>query len=234
MKKEILCFTSGIDSLIAWFYLKKPKCIYFKLGHRYEEEELASVKKLAEKLKMDLLIKEIPFLGEFEEPDANIPCRNALIMIAASLYADTVWLVVQKGETSIPDRSQEFFRDMNKMVMFLHGKEKKSIRSPFFEMTKQDMCEWFIKNVPKAEELLKMTFSCFNPIKGKGCGQCGACFRKFIALEYNGIDTKDLFVNDIKKWEGIKEYAKKFKAGMYDKRRERQTVKVLKEQGLWK
>jgi len=41
--KEVLLFSGGMDSLIAWAYLKKPKCLYFPLNNRAvaREQEVA-------------------------------------------------------------------------------------------------------------------------------------------------------------------------------------------------
>ena len=236
MKKEILLFSGGIDSLCAYFYLNKPKCLYVKLGHKYQDEELKAVKNIAEKYDIDLEIEEMEFIGKFEEDDANIPMRNLFLSMIASFYADKIWLIVQKGETGsrgeAPDRTKDFFVNTS-LTLSILNKRNIEIDSPFWNLTKQDLVQWVLDNVEDSKEILSNSFSCFNPIDGKQCGKCSACFRQFISLAYNGIDVKDRMVHDITKWDGIKNYVKKMKDGQYEEERTKQTKKVLKRYGLW-
>ena len=90
------------------------------------------------------------------------------------------------------------------------------------------MIKWYIDN-NRDVKLLKKTVSCFSPIHTL-CGECSACFRRWIAFEWNGIHEK--YSKDITKWEGIQNYVTKMKNGEYDDKRTKQTMDVLKEHGL--
>lgn len=49
----------------------------------------------------------------------------------------------------------------------------------------------------------------------------------------NGIECEYIFKEDIKEWEGIEKYKQKLNAGHYQKQREEETIRVLKEKKLW-
>ena len=71
--KKILLMSGGLDSLIGWFYLGKPKPIYCKMGHKYEDKELKCIKNL-QRIIPDLLIKPLNNLqlGQYEIGRAHV------------------------------------------------------------------------------------------------------------------------------------------------------------------
>lgn len=226
--RDILLFSGGLDSLIGYYYLGEPPVLYCDIGHKYAYKERRVVQEIAKKAKMNLIIEDSLKLGKWEKPDADIPQRNMFLIMMGSYYGDNIHLVVQKGEMSIPDRSKEFFMETSKWVSFLHGKDKR-VTTPFSQMTKTQMVKWYL-DTGHDSELLLSTTSCYGQEEGN-CGQCGACFRRWIALESNGLSEP--YVNDIKKWEGIKTYVEKMKSGKYDEERAEETKKVLERYKLW-
>lgn len=239
MTKEILLFSGGLDSFIAWYYLNKPECLYINAKHRYAEKELKAVTKLSEVTGMKLYIDNSLDLSKWEKPDAEIPLRNLLFAEIASLYgADKIWLITQKGETENPsnDRSPEFCKRASNILSVQHGKEI-TVDSPFWHLTKQQMVKWYLEqNVPIS--FLYETVSCFSDLTQElntHCGECSSCFRKWIALAYNNLwnENVNLFLEDPKKWEGIKSYKEKLKIGRYEPQRTKETIEVLKRWNLW-
>ena len=179
--KEILLYSGGMDSYIAWHYLRKPKTLFANLGHRYRFKEFEAVIKTIPKTK----IMEMSTIGKYEEDDANIPLRNLyLSMLAVNEGASKVWMIVQKDEMSIPDRSHEFFSSSSKLLTFLAEREVK-VSSPFCHMDKTEMVGWFVKNINDVKGLLS-TVGCFSSEEGH-CGNCGSCFRRYVALMNNNI-----------------------------------------------
>ena len=101
--KKILLYSGGMDSLIAWIYLDYPETLYVNLNHRYSQKELDCI----EKLPPSPHLYESNYGLHFEDGDAHIPGRNLLLgMYAAAMGGDEIYLVAQKGEQSIPDRSK--------------------------------------------------------------------------------------------------------------------------------
>jgi 7-cyano-7-deazaguanine synthase len=221
----ILLFSGGMDSYIAWHYLGKPKCVYFKIGHRYMRNELEQVAKLR---KMDKEL-EIEFDDTFnltwwEEPDAYIPARNLLLITGATRYSDNIVLVVQKGETNLGDRSKEFFSNTEKTLSEMLGR-KITIETPFWEMTKVDMVKWYLEQGLPAENLL-VTTSCYTG-REIACGKCSACVRRAIALELNGLSEP--YEVDPKMTSLAREYLDKARQEFYIDERNEQILRWLGE-----
>ena len=196
---DVLLFTGGVDSVVAYYYLKKElgvekiKLLYVDLGTKYSEIEKQTIEKISERMGVEVEITKLSDYGQWEKPNAEVPGRNAILGIIGSLYADSVWMVFQLGETinESNDRSPTFCQNMTNLLSGLHGKMV-VVDSPLWDKTKTQMVEWMLHNVDNAEEILKETFSCYYPQSvtsnsWKPCGNCGACFRRSMALELNGI-----------------------------------------------
>lgn len=214
---------SGLDSYLAWHYLGKPQTIYFKLGHRYQDQEIKCINDTIP----GTIIEDCLKLGKWEHPDAFIPLRNDLLIRLASLYDDEIVLVVQKGELELEDRSPKFLNDIQESLSYLHKKPIK-VWSPFMDMTKQQMVKWYVEQGLPVEDLLK-TRSCYAPTEIP-CGECPACFRRWVAFAYSGIEEP--MANDITKWSGLQSYIDKLKNGKYEVTRTDETLEVLQRKGL--
>jgi len=183
---QILLYSGGMDSYIAWHKLGKPPTLFVPLGHRYEEVEIQAVKYTIP----DTQIAERVVLTQFEKPDAEIPARNLLLVLEAAWRgADKIWLVVQKDEKQIPDRSHKFLLKASKMISYLFDREV-VVDTPFWAVDKTDMVRWYVENVgrDKVKELL-CTVGCYNikRYEDSHCGDCGACFRRYVAFMNNDI-----------------------------------------------
>lgn len=224
---KVLLFSSGLDSYIAWHILGFPKCLHITGHSRYSKFELEAIKKMGI---CNLTTIDIgDWMRQYEESDATIPLRNDYFVNIASNYGDIICLVCQKGEQTIPDRSPEFFFEKSRMLSFLLGRT--IIINPVFPNdTKQDMVGLYLSRGYPKENLYK-TYSCFSDTV-KRCGECAACFRTAVALNYNYILPDNFFVKDIWKWEGIEIYIHKLKIGEYEESRTIQTLSVLSKRGL--
>lgn len=231
---DVLLFSGGLDSFIAYKFMAEelklsPILLYFPISHRYEKQEIQAIGKLQSaghipKVKFDYSL----YLKEWEESNANIPMRNMLLATAAARYGDTIWLTVQKGETNIPDRNPEFFDYFSEMLTYLNERPI-TLHSPFFEITKVQMVEWYRKK-ELDPEALRMTFSCYHPTKdGIGCGECGACFRRWASFELNGYAEPF----QVKPWRSTlaRDYWKKAIAGAYGEGRDEEIIKALTKRG---
>lgn len=227
MGKEILLFSGGLDSLVAWYYLGKPTCLYIDLGHRYSIREKRAIHEIKEKTGMKVIIDSRLNLGKEEKPDAHIPMRNSFLLHMAALYGDVLWLVVQKGELNIPDRSRLFISEIQFLLRYLNNNPKIKVGSPFLDMTKTQMVKWYLDNGHPVDVLLSSS-SCYN---GNNCGYCAACFRRWISLELNGIEEKYKFVEP---WnsEIAKEYLKRVHEGKYEPDRADDIIIALEKRGV--
>jgi 7-cyano-7-deazaguanine synthase in queuosine biosynthesis len=227
----ILLFSGGLDSYIAWHYLKRPRTLYCDLGHRYNYVEKEVVRNLIVTTHIDGRIE----LGDMEKEDAEIPLRNAFLLMVASYYDHEIAIVCQKGEQDIPDRTPQFLESICGLMSTLHGRSVRII-NPFSEMTKVDMVDWY-KSERLPVEMLYRTWSCYRPrdpdmyeafADDLHCGACSACFRRWVAFACNGLWEEE-YRNNILKYEGIEEYLVKMANGGYDDQRVGETLLALKE-----
>ena len=227
---EVLLFSAGLDSAIAFHLLGKPKCLHITGHSKYWFQEMEAVLRTKMKypeMKIEMVQQE--WLRNYEEPDANIPGRNSLFAHIAAHYGDTIYLVCQRGEQSLPDRSPEFFEGISKWLTMLHGKEK--VVSPVFAaMTKADMVVEYLQRGLPAEDLY-VTYSCVtgNTVR---CGECKMCARTAWALDYSNILPDNFFAKDIWAWAGWKDYIRQIENGSMEFRRSEQTMSVLRKRGI--
>ena len=234
----VLLFSGGLDSFIAYYMLKEKHpnkriyCLHVNLHVPYSDKELKAVKELSFKARMNVLFMDCDLRKWItDEWGYTIPCRNLLLTAIGTYFSNDVYLISQKGETSIADRTPEFFKQASAEFSDFYG-ERINV-GMVINKTKQDMVSWYIKRGYNPE-LLKETVSCFERTESKNhCGKCPSCLRKAVALAYNNIDISDMFENDVTQSELIPKYIEKMKKGMYEKRRTLQTLKVFKSWG-WK
>jgi len=183
---QILLYSGGMDSFIAWYYLGQPIPLFVRMGHLYQLKEFEAVMATLPS-PPTVFSKKWP-IGDFEKSDANIPGRNALLAFVAAEYgAKLIYIVAQKDEMNIPDKSERFYRDTSVYLSFLFEREI-TVDTPFRAMDKTDMVAWYCANVGDTEKLLK-TVGCYNKSDfGSHCGNCKSCFRRYVALMNNGVD----------------------------------------------
>lgn len=217
---EALLYSGGMDSLIAWYYLDKPKTLYVDLGHKYHGKELKAMMLLPP---FPIFVVEATYGRRYEKEDAHIPGRNLLLgMFAAAEGFDKIWLVAQKGEQNIPDRSPEFFEDTSRILSF-HFEREIQFLNPFPDWYKHDMVKWYIDSNLSMKDLIYGSVSCYT--KGDSqCGQCASCWRKYVALAYNGIQCEDAFTGDVRAW-GEENYLPKLET--YDEIRQHVMREVM-------
>jgi 7-cyano-7-deazaguanine synthase in queuosine biosynthesis len=234
MSEHVLLFSGGLDSYIAYKFMTvelgiEPLLLYFPISHRYEKNEMEAISTLKACGHISKVVYDYSlYLKEWEEPNANIPMRNLLLAAAAARYGDNIWLTVQKGETNIPDRTPEFFDYCGELLTYLN-KQPINLHSPFFDITKVQMVEWYRSKELDPQALLA-TSSCYHPgEKGLACGECSACFRRFCALELNGY--KEPY--KVKPWNSklAREYWKKVQNGFYGKERDEEIIRALVRKG---
>jgi len=182
---------------------------------------------MVRKLIPDTIIDDRLNLADWEEKDANIPLRNAFLVMIASKYDKDVALIVQQGEMNIPDRSLEFFNQFTSTLQLLWG-EPATVFTPFFTMTKTDMVLWYL-NRGFDKDLLISTRSCYSP-GDNPCGNCAACFRRWVAFTNN--DLEEEYERPINKFDGLKKYVDKMRRGLYEEKRTDETLMALKKAGI--
>lgn len=213
---EILLFSGGIDSFVAYHFLNKPKTLYFDLGTPYSEKELRVVQQLIPttiiETCLDLGTRQI---GE----NAYIPFRNLHIALLAARYSDKIIIAGLKDD-AVSDKNEQVFDKFSKLMSEMEGREI-IVYSPFWRVTKEDVVRLYLDLGAPREELLK-TISCYSDEDTNYCGKCPSCFRKWCAFRANGIDIP--FHNDVL----MARYFSDARAGKYDKQRNEAIMREVK------
>jgi len=227
----VLLYSGGPDSYMThyWATLNKwaPRSIYFRLGHRYQRHEIRAV---LETIPNTLIMTELCFLGKWEEKDATIYARNVFLLVMASrvLSGDgIIFLTTQRDEMDIPDRTPEFFTRMGELITSLSG-NRVTVATPWVNHDKTDMVWWYLGHGGSPETLLK-TRSCYSTEEGN-CGDCPACFRRYIALSLNGIDEE--YREDPARSATAMGYYKKALEGKYTAKRTERIIAVGQREGV--
>ncbi len=224
---EILLFSGGVDSLVAWHYLKFPQTLFFDCKSRYSQRELSVVKDLINSTIVDYSLD----LSDREYgPRAYIPFRNLLFAAQAVKYSDKIW-IAGLADDMVSDKSPLAFSRMSAILSEMENRDV-HVKSPFWEMTKADVVAWYLKNTNTNLDIQRLfrTISCYDQdCKTNYCGKCPACFRKWCAFRENGIDELE-FEN----FELMLEYLRKANASNYHPKRNlsiiRQVVSYVRNQ----
>ena len=181
--KTVLLVSGGLDSYIAWWYLKDDDCdilpLFINYGGMYTDKELWHVKDLYPDLVED---NSLNFFGQ-EQEDSFIKNRNAYFALVASKYGNQIGMGGLKDD-NVGDKSPVAFLKMQDLLNEINP-DSYRVFSPFWRMTKSDIIKWYIKSGRPVETLLKTT-SCYHPIVTY-CGECPSCFRKYCAFFDNGL-----------------------------------------------
>ena len=106
-------------------------------------------------------------------------------------------------------------------LMSFHNERAITVDPVFPDMDKAQMVRWYLDNNLDPVDLV-WAFSCYSD--NPPCGYCGACWRKFIALEYNGIHCEHIFKHNIRSY-GERYYLSKLDT--YDEDRQAEMRQVM-------
>jgi len=193
-KDEILLFSGGTDSLIAWEFLKHPPVLFVNLHTKYSDTEALKVRQLAKEFDMDWYTDSRLNLEDQEASDGSgfVPHRNTFLILIASFYSNRIWLA-GLGSDVVVDKNPDYAMKMSRFLTEqLTGWAKSVVvDSPFWNYTKEDTIRWLIKEkgFAAAKDMILKSFSCYSNT-AKPCGKCQACFRRYVALKLHDIEEE--------------------------------------------
>ena len=195
--RTVLLFSGGLDSYILWHMLDYPALLYVAMGHKYQVRELAGISRLADELHRrgycmsNFVTSHRLNIGDLEQDDGHIPLRNLLLYEVAALEfpdATNVYFGALRGEAS-RDKSKTFIRKASQLIGYSDGLARLS--APARHLTKTQLVGYFLRNYPSLRDTLSLAVSCYAgndlPSGVAGCGVCQSCFRRWVAMENNGI-----------------------------------------------
>ncbi|QYK03491.1 7-cyano-7-deazaguanine synthase QueC [Shewanella zhangzhouensis] len=210
MSKAVVVFSGGQDSTTclvqALSQFNEVHAITFDYGQRHSEEidvakslanelgcashKIMDVSLLGELAISALTRDAIPVSHELMEnglPNTFVPGRNILFLTLAGIYAyqlgaDTVITGVCETDFSgYPDCRNDFIKAMEQALNL--GMDKQlEIRTPLMWLNKAET--WALADrYGKLELVRNQTLTCYNGIRGDGCGDCPACLLRRRGLE---------------------------------------------------
>ena len=217
MKKEkaLVVFSGGQDSTTCLFWAKKNfnevVAMAFDYGQRHSVE-LDAARRIAKnadvplhEFKMDLISQlstnsltahELEVDREKPEempPNTLVEGRNMLFLTYAAIFAKTngihhlVTGVGQADFSGYPDCRNDFIESLN-ATLNLSMDFTYEIHTPLMWKTKKEI--WQLADGLEVFDLVRNeTVTCYNGIKGAGCGKCPACELRNRGLE-QFLETK--------------------------------------------
>ena len=186
--KKVLLYSGGMDSWLIDKIWKPDVKLFVDVGTESSKEE-------RKRLPDDVVVKELD-ISEFEDKDKNylLPLRNLFFVELASYYGDVICLGAT-GTSTHYDKNETFANMTSELVNYLYSEaydKKIEIVMPFKGMQKKDILKLYLEQSGDINEAWESTFSCYNPIDGKMCGECSSCKKRIEAFEANGfVITKE-------------------------------------------
>lgn len=209
--KAVIVFSGGQDSTTCLIHAlpnyDEIHCVTFDYGQRHRAEidvakQLANEFGVTAHSVMDVsLLNELTFssltrdnipvptanAAGSELPNTFVPGRNILFLTLASIYAYQVQAqtvitgVCETDFSGYPDCRDDFVSAFNAAMKLGMDYELK-FETPLMWLTKAET--WALADYHNQLDLVRhQTLSCYNGIKGNGCGDCDACSLRSKGLE---------------------------------------------------
>ncbi|OLN23745.1 7-cyano-7-deazaguanine synthase QueC [Domibacillus antri] len=206
-EKAVVVFSGGQDSTTCLFWAKKTfkevVAVTFHYGQRHEAE-IDAAKDIAAELNVPHHILDMGLLGQLapnaltrndiaieeregQPPTTFVEGRNLLFLSFAAILGkqyDARHIVTGVCETDFsgyPDCRDSFVKSLN-VTLNLSMDYEFVIHTPLMWLDKKET--WALADDLGAFDYVREhTLTCYNGIKGAGCGECPAC-----KLRQNGLD----------------------------------------------
>ncbi len=207
--KALVLFSGGQDSTTCLFWAKQNFNEVFAVGFDYGQRhsvEIEAATKIAKNAGVPYQILKIDLLSEItsnaltsaqievetEKPDERPPNtlvegRNMLFLTYAAILAKSMNIknlvtgVGQADFSGYPDCRNNFIVSLNQ-TLNLSMDFPYQIHTPLMWKNKTEI--WQLADELGVFDLIKNeTVTCYNGIKGSGCGHCPACFLRNRGLE---------------------------------------------------
>jgi 7-cyano-7-deazaguanine synthase len=215
--KALIILSGGLDSTVC-LYLALSKfviveAISFDYGQRHKIE-LSRAKKIAKLvgvkhsiLKINSQIFQGSSLTDFrisvpkkslqkkKLPNTYVPGRNILFLSYAVSFAESrgignIFIGVNSLDYSgYPDCRPQFIHSFQKTInLGIRGTENGELKiiTPLLNLSKKEIIELGDKiHVP-----INLTHSCYDPKKGKPCGECDSCLLRIRGIQQANLSHK--------------------------------------------
>lgn len=219
--EALVVFSGGQDSTTCLFWaiknFKKVHTITFSYGQKHSQE-IEVARSIAEQAGVDFKLLDASFISkigtssltdtslEMDQevpqggfPNTFVPGRNMFFLSVAAVYArekgirHLVTGVSQTDFSGYPDCRDSFIKSMN-LTLNLAMDEQFVIHTPLMWLDKAET--WALAHQLGVFDLVRyQTLTCYNGIKGDGCGHCPSCKLRKAGLDkfLAGINNLPIF-----------------------------------------
>ena len=207
--KALVVFSGGQDSTTCLFWAKKMfkevSALTFQYGQKHIQE-VEAARHIAELAGVEWDVMDVSFIAKLGRnsltdtsmemdqeqpaggvPNTFVPGRNLFFLSVAAVYArehGINHIVTGVGETDFsgyPDCRDAFIKSLN-VTLNLAMDEQFVIHTPLMWIDKAKT--WAMADELGVLDLVRReTITCYNGIKGDGCGHCPACKLRREGLE---------------------------------------------------
>lgn len=206
--KALVIFSGGQDSTTCLFWAKKRFSEVIAVSFDYNQKHIGELKcaeDICKKFKFEHHIMDLSLLNqlapnsltrldisvdkEVEEgklPNTFVDGRNMLFLSFASIFAKQrginhiVTGVSQSDFSGYPDCRDAFIKSMN-VSLNLAMNYQFVVHTPLMWINKMET--WKLADELGVLEIVRTeTLTCYNGLKGDGCGECPACKLRFKGL----------------------------------------------------
>jgi len=206
-EKAVVVFSGGQDSTTCLFWAMQQfgevETVTFHYQQRHQQE-IACAKEIAEKLGVPHTVLDMSLLNQLapnaltrhdiaiEQKEGALPStfvdgRNLLFLSFAAVYAKQrgarhlVTGVCETDFSGYPDCRDAFIKSLN-VTLNLAMDYPFVIHTPLMWLNKSET--WKLADQLGAFDFVREhTLTCYNGIKGDGCGECPACKLRSAGLE---------------------------------------------------
>ncbi|WP_175988640.1 7-cyano-7-deazaguanine synthase QueC [Bacillus sp. Marseille-Q1617] len=198
-EKALVVFSGGQDSTTCLFWAKKQfkevEAVTFNYGQRHVAE-LDCAKEIAEDLDVPHHVLDLSLLNQLapsaltrndeeiiheegELPSTFVPGRNLLFLSFAGVLAKQIGAkhivtgVCETDFSGYPDCRDIFVKSLN-VSLNLSMDEQFVIHTPLMWINKAQTWE-MADHLDALHYIRENTLTCYNGVKGDGCGECPAC-----------------------------------------------------------
>lgn len=199
--EALVVFSGGQDSTTCLFWalknFRKVHTITFSYGQKHCAE-IEVARAIAEKAGVDFYLQDASFISQIGSssltdtsiemdqekpadsfPNTFVPGRNMFFLSVAAVYArehgihHLVTGVSQTDFSGYPDCRDSFIKSMN-LTINLAMDDQFVIHTPLMWLDKAET--WKLADELGVFDLVRNeTLTCYNGIKGDGCGHCPSC-----------------------------------------------------------
>ena len=218
-EKALVVFSGGQDSTTCLFWAKKAfkevEAVTFNYGQRHVAE-LDCAREIAEDLNVPHHVLDMSLLNQLapsaltraneeitqkegELPSTFVPGRNLLFLSFAGILAKQIGAkhivtgVCETDFSGYPDCRDIFVKSLN-VSLNLSMDDQFVIHTPLMWINKAETWE-MADDLGAFQYIQENTLTCYNGLKGSGCGECPAC-----ELRQKGLEE---YVNHKKGGEGL-------------------------------